>query len=146
MTSSHLIGLAGYRDACYRLSLGFCRAIFARHHELDVVWKDPKRIEENFSKEAVMDVQSRLKSCHLAVHFFQISLLYKSQRRGKRGKPFAGNVTSKDVGNQTVVYVHFHRLLIQRSVQSYNQIRFSCNFQSSNCLFMPKFCWFSGLW
>lgn len=49
MTSSHLIELAGCRDACYRLSLGFRGAICARYHERDVVWEDPERIEENFS-------------------------------------------------------------------------------------------------
>lgn len=83
MTSSHLIELAGCRDACYRLSLGFRGAICARYHERDVVWEDPERIEENFSKEAVIDVQSRLKSCHLAVHFFKLLYCINHREREK---------------------------------------------------------------
>ncbi|GAY33714.1 hypothetical protein CUMW_007710 [Citrus unshiu] len=54
------------RDACYRLSLGFCGAICACYHECDVVWEDPERIEENFSEEAVIDRKGK-RGSHLKI-------------------------------------------------------------------------------
>lgn len=44
---------AGEADAYIWLPLGIWGASGACHYELDVVWEDHKRVEEDFSKEAM---------------------------------------------------------------------------------------------
>lgn len=46
--------MAGYEDAHNRFSVGICGAISACYDELVVVWEDYKGVEEDFSKEAVI--------------------------------------------------------------------------------------------